>query len=262
MKWYHFSVEYFEDLRNVNHCEFVVMKLDEGSGKYELKNQLRTWSELRREKERLVEEEGRRRAEPPSPVPIRKRWGEGRGEEVARRVVARRQNTADLFADEGLKEDIERAVEMERAKDQDECPWPEANGSQQDEVELKEADIPEASLSVSQFQKPKLSPAKRDVLQAGRDGGGSLSGAASRSGSPSIEEEADAKGRMKSIPVRSSMALALNGDLVTGGGSSKQHVRARADTLGDQSDVDDDDEAVQEIRRQEIADRSYEGSVL
>ena len=26
MKWYHWSVEYFEDLRNVNHCEFVVMK--------------------------------------------------------------------------------------------------------------------------------------------------------------------------------------------------------------------------------------------
>ena len=29
MKWYHFSVEYFEDLRNVNHCEFLIMKKQE-----------------------------------------------------------------------------------------------------------------------------------------------------------------------------------------------------------------------------------------
>ena len=26
MKWYHFTVEYFEDLRNVNHCEFLIMR--------------------------------------------------------------------------------------------------------------------------------------------------------------------------------------------------------------------------------------------
>jgi hypothetical protein len=50
MKWYHFSVEYFEDLRNVNHCEFLIMKLKKDSGKYILQNKLRTWSELRRER--------------------------------------------------------------------------------------------------------------------------------------------------------------------------------------------------------------------
>ncbi|KAI1337238.1 phosphoglycerate mutase-like protein [Xylariaceae sp. FL0016] len=50
MKWYHFSVEYFEDLRNVNHCEFLIMKKKEDSGKYILQNKLRTWSELRRER--------------------------------------------------------------------------------------------------------------------------------------------------------------------------------------------------------------------
>ena len=49
MKWYHFSVEYFEDLRNVNHCEFLIMRKQE-SGKYKLENKLRTWSELRRER--------------------------------------------------------------------------------------------------------------------------------------------------------------------------------------------------------------------
>lgn len=49
MKWYHFSVEYFEDLRNINHCEFLIMTKQD-SGKYVLENKLRTWSELRRER--------------------------------------------------------------------------------------------------------------------------------------------------------------------------------------------------------------------
>ncbi|CCC07518.1 hypothetical protein SMACR_02521 [Sordaria macrospora] len=49
MKWYHFSVEYFEDLRNVNHCEFLIMRKND-NGKYLLENKLRTWSELKKEK--------------------------------------------------------------------------------------------------------------------------------------------------------------------------------------------------------------------
>ncbi|KAI5271373.1 phosphoglycerate mutase-like protein [Aureobasidium subglaciale] len=48
MKWYHWSVEYFEDLRNVNHCEFVIMQKNLDSGKYMLQNQMRTWSEYKR----------------------------------------------------------------------------------------------------------------------------------------------------------------------------------------------------------------------
>ncbi|KAF2832624.1 phosphoglycerate mutase-like protein [Ophiobolus disseminans] len=48
MKWYHWSVEYFEDLRNVNHCEFMIMKRSDNNGKYILENELRTWSELKR----------------------------------------------------------------------------------------------------------------------------------------------------------------------------------------------------------------------
>lgn len=56
MKWYHFSVEYFEDLRNVNHCEFLIMNKQE-SGKYVLQNKLRTWSELRRERALLADKE-------------------------------------------------------------------------------------------------------------------------------------------------------------------------------------------------------------
>ncbi|KAI7256494.1 phosphoglycerate mutase-like protein [Hortaea werneckii] len=54
MKWYHWSVEYFEDLRNVGHCEFVVMRRKEeegaGQGKYMMESNLRTWSELKRQR--------------------------------------------------------------------------------------------------------------------------------------------------------------------------------------------------------------------
>ncbi|KAK7183899.1 hypothetical protein DPSP01_011844 [Paraphaeosphaeria sporulosa] len=48
MKWYHWSVEYFEDLRNVNHCEFIVMKQSPTNGKFILENELRTWSDLKK----------------------------------------------------------------------------------------------------------------------------------------------------------------------------------------------------------------------
>ncbi|KAK3943484.1 broad-range acid phosphatase DET1 [Diplogelasinospora grovesii] len=59
MKWYHFSVEYFEDLRNVNHCEFLIMRKSLESGKYKLETKLRTWSELRRERAAQLAKEGK-----------------------------------------------------------------------------------------------------------------------------------------------------------------------------------------------------------
>ncbi|KAL6695958.1 histidine phosphatase superfamily [Trichoderma pleuroticola] len=55
MKWYHFSVEYFEDLRNINHCEFLIMRKQD-NGKYNLENKLRTWSELRRERTQAIQD--------------------------------------------------------------------------------------------------------------------------------------------------------------------------------------------------------------
>lgn len=63
MKWYHFSVEYFEDLRNVNHCEFLIMRRREGTGKYDLENKLRTWSELRKERAQHQKDKERERLE-------------------------------------------------------------------------------------------------------------------------------------------------------------------------------------------------------
>lgn len=87
MKWYHFSVEYFEDLRNVNHCEFLIMEKQKDSGKYLLQNTLRTWSGLKREraaaaalkeKENPRTEEEKKKEPPisvPTSIPKRKQWG-------------------------------------------------------------------------------------------------------------------------------------------------------------------------------------------
>lgn len=97
MKWYHFSVEYFEDLRNVNHCEFLIMRKQPDSGKYILENNLRTWSQLKKERALAAKEKEKSNAAAPlitsisekdrekerkldaiaaSPtLPIRKKWG-------------------------------------------------------------------------------------------------------------------------------------------------------------------------------------------
>ncbi|CAP70764.1 uncharacterized protein PODANS_3_8270 [Podospora anserina S mat+] len=98
MKWYHFSVEYFEDLRNVNHCEFLTMRQDMNTGKYILENKLRTWSDLKKQnaleavaREKEAEAKDKEKAETGkengkskdssklartgSVVEIRRRWG-------------------------------------------------------------------------------------------------------------------------------------------------------------------------------------------
>ncbi|KAL8813292.1 MAG: hypothetical protein Q9200_000362 [Gallowayella weberi] len=113
MKWYHFSVEYFEDLRNVDHCEFVVMKRSQENQKYILQNELRTWSELRREREE--------QKEPESPIPVRKRWAGSQDshEKEPRRRQGRRQNTVEMFADDAApvelveKTDVNRDIEKQ-----------------------------------------------------------------------------------------------------------------------------------------------------
>jgi hypothetical protein len=95
MKWYHFSVEYFEDLRNINHCEFLIMRKSNDSGKYILENNLRTWSQLKeerlaaaakeKEKKHLAsspsspisdrDREKRKKLEAAAQAPTRKKWG-------------------------------------------------------------------------------------------------------------------------------------------------------------------------------------------
>lgn len=51
-------MEHFENLRNVNHCEFVLMEKDAVTDKYILQNKLRTWSAYRKEQEEKRAKEG------------------------------------------------------------------------------------------------------------------------------------------------------------------------------------------------------------
>ncbi|EED19515.1 phosphoglycerate mutase family domain protein [Talaromyces stipitatus ATCC 10500] len=112
MKWYHFSVEYFEDLRNINHCEFVIMEKNPDNGKYVLQNKLRTWSALRQEKE-----EERKREEASAPkgntpghlpeaeVPVLRKWGGcpngcAHGDAVSTTWRPTRRDEVDVFRDD------------------------------------------------------------------------------------------------------------------------------------------------------------------
>jgi hypothetical protein len=63
MKWYKWTVEYFEDLRNIHHCEFLIMEKNEEE-RFDLKTKLRTWSELKA-----------KNPGPPSPELPPTRWG-------------------------------------------------------------------------------------------------------------------------------------------------------------------------------------------
>ena len=308
MKWYHFSVEYFEDLRNVNHCEFVVMKLNPDNGKFILQNQLRTWSQLRRE------EEAEAVAAPASPIPVRKRWRDCQDSCDAsgfeRRQQQRRQNTAELFLDEATLVSIQQSDRTQSSKlPPPPLPPPAANSGQDDHRgrtdTSSETPQPENTKDIAGAPAPSsrkrfLSPTTQAILYAGRDGGGSQSGAASEddddennnneSSSPSYLHAYSktndpsappsgptthpkdnphtgrtnpATGNPKKDPHIRSIALALrvrsqgqgqgqgqgqrqtgfpDGALATESGGMGSPKRARADALGDQSDVDDDDD--------------------
>ena len=260
MKWYHFSVEYFEDLRNVNHCEFVVMKLNPENGRYVLQNQLRTWSELKRERER----ESRSRlhlSEPVSPVPIpipmRKKWGgchewsagDREGEEKWR-ARQKRQNTADLFMDEQFGERVNEAMRRSKAQNQGLVKWPSDQGTSRGRKESI-AEGPEER----ELTDVKPAAEERDVdenhlsiLNGGRDFGGSRSGATSPNRGGDDDVDAGAKEHMGLLPVRSTMSMALKGDL-SGSGED----RARADALGDQSDAEEDEEAMGAVEKMQMA---------
>ncbi|KAF2399570.1 phosphoglycerate mutase-like protein [Trichodelitschia bisporula] len=98
MKWYHWSVEYFEDLRNINHCEFIIMKQNLDNGKYVLQNELRTWSNYKRQEAAILASQGKGL---PNAAPPSRRWGgcaQGCNHahfDIPHRV--RRQDTHDLL---------------------------------------------------------------------------------------------------------------------------------------------------------------------
>jgi hypothetical protein len=207
MKWYHFSVEYFEDLRNVNHCEFVIMKQNQDDGRYILQNKLRTWSELKREKARELQRERALRGEQPTPVdgmveapaiPIRRRWGGcpdgcNHARVAVRRRKPQRQDTKDF-----LKEYDQQEQAASTYSSQPEAAIQDAGDGTNDDLSAA-GYPPPATRPVSSAP---LAPAARPSLLthglaishlAGRDGGGSQSGTGSRGDSENETERADDK---------------------------------------------------------------------
>ena len=275
MKWYHFSVEYFEDLRNMNHCEFIVMKKNPDNEKYILQNQLRTWSELKREREESSAK---------SPIPVRKMWDghpEHSNEEVrilARRQ-ARRQNTADLFSDDGTPnmEPFKQALLRRTSKKA-------ANPSSKSHSQTREAECeedpqerPESSkieTTATTSRTPKTTISQKDENKpACEDRDDSVDDAdlhTLQNGGPPLPHGGKEPPKISSLR---SMARAISGafDEEYGNGMRKD---VRADALGDRSDMDDEDEdedgdgdgdcdegVVREVEREERVDRSFEGSV-
>jgi hypothetical protein len=275
MKWYHFSVEYFEDLRNVNHCEFIMMKREE-NGKYQLRNHLRTWSELKNERALLEgkNSEKDRNADDSATAPFRKKWGgcpngceHGKFKLANRR---KRENTMDAMqSSESSVKETEKTEKTDRvdnslagrrpatrrwltsSEDEDD---PRCRiGSPKIGIEksldefVSSPDSTPSYITVEDRLRNLLaSPNRLALLRAGgRDFGGSCSGAASQIGSESDMSEEE---RNKSAQVNQSRWNANSG---MGSG-------AKADPLGDDASEEGD---IEDLEAKEAEDKSLRGSV-
>ncbi|KAI9807153.1 MAG: hypothetical protein M1825_005871 [Sarcosagium campestre] len=221
MKWYHFSVEYFEDLRNVNHCEFVVMQRDAGSQKYVLENQLRTWSELRRQQRAIgpasptATQKQHQQQQQQHAVPWRKKWGgcpDGCTHErslqhhyhqhdPALRRAESAANTTNATSSTGANAAAAAAAPARnhdassttaQAQERPTTPpsqpriEPSSTTTQKSRLHVPDGTHPhdsESSTHDALMAPMLLSPSRIAMLQAGRDFGGSQSGVASEADS-------------------------------------------------------------------------------
>lgn len=195
MKWYHWSVEYFEDLRNINHCEFVIMKLSPDNGKYRLQNNLRTWSELKRERELERQRKGIPSARPTTEhVPIRRRWGgcpDGCNHGVRRKTsvrTIRADNRHDQVHDHKAQPDND-PPQNEPATNPSEPNPPNPSSSNPPSNPPSSNPAPNTKKPRHSEDPPRALP-NLALLHLGRDGGGSMSGMDSLAASEDEREEA------------------------------------------------------------------------
>ncbi len=269
------------------------MKKSDVNGKYILQNQLRTWTELKRERAAR----GSISQVDISSVPVRRKWGgcpEGcnheqhnhKPKETPRKMPVR-QNTADLFNDdnEPVSKTPPRIVSssplaagrqdssatVKAANDSDGVNVQDQQPKSQDQTNT--FSFSKMSLSQNRMQRPSL------LSLGGRDGGGTKSGAGSIASS-SEEDEPDPLTSLQKTPWPTngagevqprSLARALKGDFSTS--NDEGAGRAMADALGDQSDasVEETDaengdkererDELEKIVEEEKRDRSIRGSV-
>jgi broad specificity phosphatase PhoE len=289
MAWYHYSVEFFEDLRNINHCEFLVMKLG-ANGRYVLQNSLRRWSDLRRER-------AARKSISQSPVNIEsipvRRWTSTRSahDSTGSSLLPRpsRKNTADMFNDE--HEITEEGEEKRQPGALN------ANASRRSSTSASRNESRSRlrstsnlhktlnNLSLDTGKKTPTSVSLRTYQYLGRDGGGSRSGAGSPFGSDDESEDTpQAESRPKTTFEQghptpkfssSSLARALRGEFGDHPPSrSFDDLTAVADPLGDQPSDAEVEEAdldmgtkereqreMEQILEEERHERSHRGSV-
>ncbi|KAI1428016.1 histidine phosphatase superfamily [Xylaria sp. FL1777] len=298
MKWYHFSVEYFEDLRNVNHCEFLIMKLKRDSGKYILQNKLRTWSDLRRERAiaRAKEKElgglaGSEDASKSDAAPVvPRKWGgcpegcsHGKHYKIRRDLLELRQHD-EASANAGLPHSgtngngiVARRRTLGRRQvnnsdDDSDDPRsrhpPSIDVTKASEEVVSSPDGTPSFITIEDRLRHNLNtPKKTSYLHVGRDFGGTYSGHASEEDL----SESDARERLAAKAAR-----VKNGDrnVTTPGSSSKDSGagkyssrHAHANRLGDAPSNSDqasdeasyDDE--EQLDKAEQEDRSIRGSV-
>jgi hypothetical protein len=276
MKWYHFSVEYFEDLRNVNHCEFLIMRKNENSGKYILENKLRTWSELKHERE--AERKEKEKSMPAEKtvegtqytIPKQKQWGGCPNGCEHRRPYSLKTKSINGTQLNG-KED--RPVDSPVSARPSMRRWQSSSEEDEDDPRGRTVppvvDIPKnldeivsspdgtpSFISVEDRLRGRLkSPHQIPLLRVGRDFGGSASGNTSLAGSDTDDDALNVGTRTNGkVP---SLRKAVENFHKSGMGRG-----AKADALGDQSggdgDADDDDDS---LEKEEAVDRSIKGSV-
>ncbi|KAI2631677.1 phosphoglycerate mutase [Xylaria nigripes] len=288
MKWYHFSVEYFEDLRNVNHCEFLIMKKQPDNGKYILQNKLRTWSELRRERAVQKAKEDKEQGEQSESITtdslpvVKRQWGgcpEGCSHskhfKICREMLELRQHDeASLSADSSYSGTNRRSLGRRHLNSSDDdSDDPRGSRAQpSDAIKIRDEIItsPDGTPSLAVEDRPRHSlngPKKTSYLHIGRDFGGTYSGHAS-------EDDLSENDARKRLAVRAARVRIgdRNGTTLSGsnmdfgtGKCSSRHVRVNR--LGDApspSDIGSDDcnyEAEEDLDQAEREENSVRGSV-
>ena len=197
MKWYHWSVEYFEDLRNINHCEFIIMKKDSDNGKFILQNELRTWSDLKRKAAAATaanpseKEKAKQDAAAAAARPTRMWGGCAMGCNHAHLDYPRRprrQNTQDFMGNSSNSKPAE-LTEPSTSENTTTTTGSDADGDSSSPLPSPPKKAPSGLHLPLRSKSQKGQPRPTSLLtRLGRDGGGSQSGL----GSPNdISDEAD-----------------------------------------------------------------------
>lgn len=265
-------MEYFEDLRNINHCEFIQMKKDAESGKYVLQNDLRTWSELKRQKRiQEAKDNPQRRntlsnfltSSPSSPIiPLRK-WGgcvEGcdhNHDSYPRRSTQRKQPAPP-------EAKLPSPARIQSASNE----LPDHHIADVEQATRPDGPTEAESLTTT---KTPVRPSFAQYLRTGRDGGGTSSGAntphdVSDEESPQYFDTSKIRGLPEAVR-KAPQRQPTKDDIQRWALESGMGNGTKADALGDEPDDDEieiEGEAATvegDLEQDEKADKGLRGSV-